>query len=224
MYVGTVGAAVTSIVYIIITIVLVLGFESNVEFDKQLLFAVLGAVSGILTTNMLRVQGVTLAKNQKKSQEVIAEYNKVRNKTRSTRSLRTITFHMVTAFLTDIISKGATVAMSTMFVMYIYMDGSGDFAMIGLAAANVLMFLSFGLIALAKFYDMYIEQHIPILEERTVRLKEQLAKQQQQLLLNSSEEAKLLKSSPEETPAGDEKTESLDTQNLDQVGSIPLEV
>jgi hypothetical protein len=67
--------------------------------------------------------------------------------------------------------KGVTIAVSTWFVLYIFIEGSGNWSLIGLAIANILMFAGFGLVGLATVYDKYLEEHIPVIKERIEQLK-----------------------------------------------------
>lgn len=175
LYTGSIGAIISAVAYIIITVVLVLGFETQMEMDKQILFSIIGAVDGLLITLMLRSQGIALAKNEDESKKVMAEYYQVINKTKKSKKLHTITYYYIKDFIIDIFVKAGVIALTTSLMLYIFMDGSGDFGLIGLAISNILMFACFGIIALSKFYSLYIEQHIPVIKERIIRIKDELA-------------------------------------------------
>ena len=175
LYTGSIGAIISAVAYIIITVVLVLGFETQMEMDKQILFSIIGAVDGLLITLMLRSQGIALAKNEDESKKVMAEYYQVVNKTKKSKKLHTITYYYIKDFIIDIFVKAGVIALTTSLMLYIFMDGSGDFGLIGLAISNILMFACFGIIALSKFYSLYLEQHIPVIKERIIRIKDELA-------------------------------------------------
>lgn len=175
LYTGSIGASISALAYIIITVVLVLGFETQMEMDKQILFSIIGAVDGLLITLMLRSQGIALAKNEEESKKVMAEYYQAINKTKKSKKLHTITYYYVKDFIIDIFTKAGIIALTTSLMLYIFMDGSGDYGLIGLAVSNILMFACFGIIALSKFYSLYIEQHIPVIKERIIRIKDELA-------------------------------------------------
>ena len=175
LYTGSIGAIISAVAYIIITVVLVLGFETQMEMDKQILFSIIGAVDGLLITLLLRSQGIALAKNEDESKKVMAEYYQAINKTKKSKKLHTITYYYVKDFIIDIFTKAGIIALTTSLMLYIFMDGSGDYGLIGLAISNILMFACFGIIALSKFYSLYIEQHIPVIKERIIRIKDELA-------------------------------------------------
>lgn len=171
IYTGTIGAIISAIAYIVVTVVLILGFEQSMELEKQILFSIIGAVDGVLITLMLRNQGIALAKNEDESKRIMKAYYEQLNKTKKAKQLHTITYHYTIALIFDIIIKGLFVALTTYMILYIYMDGNGDFALLGLAFANIIMFVCFGIIALSKFYDLYKDEHLPVIIELTNKLK-----------------------------------------------------
>ena len=185
LYTGSIGAIISAVAYIIITVVLVLGFETQMEMDKQILFSVIGAVDGLLITLMLRSQGIALAKNEDESKKIMAEYYQVINKTKKSKKLHTINYYYIKDFIIDIFTKAGIIALTTSLMLYIFMDGSGDYGLIGLAISNILMFACFGIIALSKFYSLYIEQHIPVIKERIIRIKDELASVQAKEKVNA---------------------------------------
>ena len=173
LYVGTIGAGISALAYIIITIVLVMGFKTNMDMNQQLLFSIIGAVDGLLITNLLRSQGVALASNEDENKKVMNEYRLLVNKNKKTKNLKQINYFFIRNFITDIFTKAGIIALTSYSMLYIFMNGSGDFGLIGLAISNVMMFISFGFIALSKFYDLYNQQHIPVIKELIERLKDQ---------------------------------------------------
>lgn len=185
LYTGSIGAIISAVAYIIITVVLVMGFETQMEMDKQILFSIIGAVDGLLITLLLRSQGIALAKNEDESKKVMAEYYQAINKTKKSKKLHTITYYYVKDFIIDIFTKAGIIALTTSLMLYIFMDGSGDYGLIGLAISNILMFACFGIIALSKFYSLYLEQHIPVIKERIIRIKDELASVQAKEKLNA---------------------------------------
>ena len=155
------------------------------EKDKQILFSVICAVDGLLITLMLRSQGIALAKNEDESKKVMAEYYQTINKTKKSKKLHTINYYYIKDFIIDIFTKAGIIALTTSLMLYIFMDGSGDYGLIGLAISNILMFACFGIIALSKFYSLYIEQHIPVIKERIIRIKDELASVQAKEKVNA---------------------------------------
>lgn len=168
--VSIIGAIVTSIAYIIFMAILVMGIEVKMHQDQLLLVSIVGAVSGLGITWMLKGQGVVWASKEPESIKVMQEYRRVNNKMSKNKKLHTIRFHLISSGIIDIFTKLLTVGASTYLAIMIFMEGNGDFSLIGLAIVNVLMFLSFGILALSKSYSYYINEHIPAIVEKTQRL------------------------------------------------------
>ena len=170
LYAGFAAAVISVLAYMVITVVMIVGFESDLEAQNQILFAVLGACVGLVITFSLRGQGIAFAKREQESQDVMKEYHAALNKRKKEKELKDITHYVFWATIKDIIIKGITVGVSTYYVLYIFMQGNGDWSLIGLALSNLLMFSGFGLVALSKTYDKYIEEHIPVIRERTKKI------------------------------------------------------
>lgn len=169
-YTGIIGAIISSVAYIVVTAVLVMGFSSRLESAQQLLFSVLGAVVGLMITISLRSQGVVFAKEKPDNKAVMKEYRAKLNKTKKIKKLRTITSYIVFHTIKDIFIKGITVAGSTFLLLYIFIEGNGDYSLFLLALSNILMFISFGLVAMTKAYDRYNEEHISAVKEIIIKL------------------------------------------------------
>ena len=206
VYVGSLGALISAIAYIVITVVLIMGFETKMEMEQQLLISVLGAVTGLSITWMLRGQGIALAENEPESKEIMDEYRRVLNKTKNIKKLRTIHYHVTVNMIKDVFMKAVTIGVSTYFALYIFMEGSGDFGLLGLAITNLLLFISFGILSLAKAYTFYRTEHLAAIKERTIQIKKQH---------QIAEEAKKI---PKLTP-----WQEMERRLKDQVGSVPLE-
>ena len=172
LYIGFIGAGISAIAYLIITIVMIKGVSTDISLENQILFSVLGAVVGLLISFLLRNQGIVYAKQNEEAQKVMREYRNELYKTKSYKKLRTISYYIFWATIRDIFIKGLTIALSTWFVLYIFIEGSGEWGLLGLAIANILMFVGFGLVGLATIYDKYLEEHIPIIKEKISKLKE----------------------------------------------------
>jgi hypothetical protein len=138
--------------------------------QNQLLFAVLGACTGLIITFSLRGQGIAFAKREDESVEVMKAYHEALNKSKKEKQLKDISHYLFWSTIKDIVVKGISVGVSTYFILYIFMQGNGDWSLIGLALANLFMFSGFGLVALSKTYDKYIEEHIPVIRERTKKI------------------------------------------------------
>ena len=171
IYTGIAGAIISAIAYIVITYTLIVGFETAVAIEKQILFAILGSAVGLMITFFLKNQGITFAEKEKDSIETMSQYHKLINKTKKQKKLHTIKHFMIISTIKDIFFKGLTVAGSTFMIMYIFMEGNGDWSLFRLAISNIFMFSGFGLVALSKAYDHYIDQHIPVIKELIKRMK-----------------------------------------------------
>ena len=69
--------------------------------------------------------------------------------------------YWITSAIKDIVVKCATLALTSIGMIYIMIEGSGDYSLLFLAAVNLLMFAGFGLISLCKAYDFYNEEYVP---------------------------------------------------------------
>ena len=169
-YTGIWGSIISGTAYIVATLVIVWGFETKLEMEKQILFSVLGAFTGLMITFFLRGQGVSFAKREETSQKVMKEYYEKMNKKKTIKQLHTIKHYLIVQTIFDVFFKGVSVALSTYFLLYIFMEGNGDMSLVFLAVANILMFACFGLVALSKAYDKYLDEHIPAIREIITKL------------------------------------------------------
>jgi hypothetical protein len=170
LYTGFASAVISSIAYIIITFVMVNGFTSDLELKNQITFAIIGAVVGISITISLILQGIAFAKKVPFADKIMDTYYKLVNKTKKEKELHTIDHYIRKAIIQTVIVRGITVALSTFFVLYIFIEGNGNWGLLGLAFANIFMFIGFGLVGLSNAYDFYLKQHIPVIKERIERM------------------------------------------------------
>lgn len=171
LWVGTIGATITSIAYLATIIVLIIGLESQLSKDQMLLVSILGGAAGLSITFMLRGQGIAFAKSEPGSKEIMQAYYKALNKIKKPRNLHTIKWHMVTQTIKDIVVKASSIVATTYFSIYIIIEGSGDAGLIGIAASSLLMFVCFGVLAMAKAYDYYLEEHLEAVKQITETLE-----------------------------------------------------
>ena len=171
-YTAIFGSIISAIAYLMITYVIVVGFESAVDQQKQILFAILGSSIGLIITFLLRTQGITFAQKEDESVKTMQEYHELLNEKKSIKEMHLIGHFMKIQTIKDIFSKGISIAGSTFLIMYIFMEGNGDFSLFVLAGSNIMMFTGFGLIALSKAYDKYIDEHIPVIKAIIKKLKE----------------------------------------------------
>lgn len=162
VYVGVIGAALASVMYIVSSIVLVMGFQAK-TFAQAIVFAVISAVLGLVIMFFLRYQGISFAKALPENQKVREEYD---NKGKELTRFHTLKYFWIKNTLIDVIVKGITVALTTAGIIYIVIEGSQDYKLILLAIANLILFACFGLIALSNAYDFYNEQWVPYMKQQ----------------------------------------------------------
>ena len=172
LYSGFIGAGISAVSYLIATFVMIRGVSSDLNFQNQMLFSALGAIVGILISTLLRSQGILYAKQNPEVKEIMVNYTTEKNKALKSDKLHMIGWYMFWALVRDIFIKGISVAVSTFLIVYIFVEGSGDWALLWLAISNIGLFSGFGLVSLSKMYENYIEKHLPAVIQRTIRLKE----------------------------------------------------
>ena len=173
IYVGFAAATISSFAYIIITVVMVKGFETDLELANQITFAIIGAIVGVSITISLIMQGIAFAKRDEQAQKIMTAYYKALNKTKKAKELHTIDHYIKWAIIKTVLFRGLSVAITTFFILYIFIEGNGNWSLLGLAIANIFMFIGFGLVGLSSAYDFYLKQHIFVIEELTEKLIEE---------------------------------------------------
>lgn len=159
-YVGFIGAVLSGIMYLVVTVVLIMGFQTK-SFVQSLVFAIVGAVLGMIIFFFLRYQGISFAKALPENQKVLEQYNTKTPKTK----YHSLKYFWIKTTIADIVTKGCTVALSTAGIIYIVIEGSQDYKLLLLALANLILFTCLGFIALSNAYDYYNEQYVPYMKE-----------------------------------------------------------
>lgn len=161
-YVGFIGAVITSIGYIILVVVLIFGFKVEKILDTTV-FAVVNAGVGFIIMQFLKYQGVTFAELLPENKEILTKYRSTKTKDKKNHSL---TYFWVTSVIKDVLVKCLTVAGTSIGLIYIVIEGSNDLSLIWLSIVNLLMFISFGLLALVKAYKYFNNTYIEYVKER----------------------------------------------------------
>lgn len=161
-YVGTIGAGIMTVCYIITVLILVFGFQVQTHHLKQsIIFAVVNGVVGFIIMQLLKIQGIDFARSENK--DLIDKYNKIvllkceNDKKKKTHSIK---FYWVTSVIKDFILKGLSVVLGSFALIYIVIEGSQDYSLLLLAVVNLLMFICFGLLSLVNSYDWYNGNHV----------------------------------------------------------------
>lgn len=157
-YVGSIGAGLTSIAYIIVMLVLIQGISFQSDMKEKILYTIINAIVGFMITIFLRMQGIQFARDKHKDL-----LDKVYGSNLKKVKLHSIKWYWLTSIIKDIFSKVITIGATTFGIIYICIQGSKDYTLILLAIVNLLMFLSFGVIALNKGYEFYDTEYVAYL-------------------------------------------------------------
>ena len=128
-YIGIIGASLMSVAYIICVFVLINGFKAEALLQTTI-FACVNAVVGFVIMQFLKLQGVSFAENLPENQEVLQKYYRKKFKNKK---LHSIKYFWATTVVKDAIIKCATLAITTIGVIYIVIQGSNDYNLLLLA-------------------------------------------------------------------------------------------
>lgn len=160
-YVGVIGASLMSIMYIVVVVILIVGFKAQ-SLQNTLIFAIVNALVGLIIMQFLKVQGVSFAKNLPENADILKKYYSCHTKDKK---LHSIKYYWITSLIKDIILKGLSVILTTTGLIYIVIVGSNDYILLLLAVVNLVLFISFGLLALNSAYEFFNNRHIPYIQD-----------------------------------------------------------
>lgn len=166
-YVGSIGAGLMCIAYIIVVFVLIYGFKATIIFNT-LLFAAVNAIIGFCVMQFLKVQGVSFAKLIPENDKIIKEYYSTKTKDKKPHSMQ---FYWTTSVIKDIFTKCLSVAITSAGLIYIVIQGSNDWNLLLLAIVNLIMFICFGFLALVNAYEFFNNKFVPYMEEKISETK-----------------------------------------------------
>ena len=146
LYVGLIGAIITSIAYIILVLVLIKGFQYQ-QTSQTIVFALANAAVGMIIASFLKYQGVSFAKELPENQEVVKKYYASKTKNKKNHSLQ---YFWIVTTVKDIIFKGLTVTASTLGLIYIVIVGSNDWGLL-------MMAISFGIMQMRETEKRWTE-------------------------------------------------------------------
>lgn len=167
-YIGLIGAIVMGLVYFLIVVVMIVGFQVQ-QTQTTLIFAVVNAIVGILIMQMLKVQGISFAKSKPENKQLINDYYQKETKDKKYVSINR---YWVTTVIKDILIKGLSLAVTTAGLIHIIIQGSQDYNLLLMAIANLLMFTCFGLLALNSAYEFYNTRHVPYMQHQLKIMEE----------------------------------------------------
>jgi len=161
-YVGTVGAVLTVIAYIILVVVLIFGFKAQ-SITQTIVFAIANGVAGVVIMQFLKIQGISFAKSIEANKDILTEYYNTQTKDKKSKSIK---YYWITSVIKDVAVKAISIIVLTTCVIYIVIEGSQNYLLLAMALVNILMFLCFGLLSLTSAYDFFNNEHIPYIKER----------------------------------------------------------
>ena len=163
MYIGTLGAILTTIAYIVVVMILIVGFKVK-SIPQSLIFASVNAVIGLVIMQFLKLQGVDFAKSLDCNKKVLKDWTEFRQRTK-VKKLHSIKYFWITSVIKDVVVKAFAVVVTSGGLIYIVIEGSNDYSLLLLALVNLIMFACFGFMALCKGYEQYNTEHIPYLKQ-----------------------------------------------------------
>lgn len=170
-YVGIILTVLSGIAYLLIVSIMVYGFEAAYNKTALIGFLILGAITGVLINLSLRIQGIDFAKLTSEAKNTMKELTDLKGKSKEVKLAPMWQMFLVT-IIKDIIIKGGTIGLSLYFVIDISYKGLQESKYFYLAWANLLLYLGLGLLSMNKSYDFYIENQIPLMKQKIMKLKE----------------------------------------------------
>ena len=177
-YVGVIGAILMSIMYMIMVVILIIGFKAQ-SIQNTIVFAVINAIVGLMIMQFLKIQGISFAKNLPENIEIIKQYYNTKTKDKKIQSIK---YYWTSSLIKDFISKGLSIAFTTAGIIYIVIVGSNDYTLLLLALVNLILFICFGLLALNNAYEFYNNKHVPYMQEM---IKNKITKKEIEICLKS---------------------------------------
>lgn len=177
LYVGTIGAVLMAIAYIAIVLIMIFGFQAATSLSQTLIFAGVNAIIGLVIMQLLKIQGIDLAKSLDTNKPILDQYYNTKTKDKKNHSLK---YFWLTTITKDVVVKALSIAVTTVGMIYIVIQGTGNTSLLLLALVNLIMFSCFGLLSLVKAYDFFNEEYIPFVQEKINEADEERIKQAQE--------------------------------------------
>ncbi len=159
-YVGAIGASFMVVAYIITVFILINGFSAHRLFQTTI-FAFVNALVGFIIMQFLKIQGISFAENIPENKKVIEQYYLTKTKDKKPHSIK---YYWLVSVIKDIFTKVLTLAITTIGMIYIVIEGSNDWNMLSIALVNLIMFICFGFLSLNRAYNFYNNEHIPYMK------------------------------------------------------------
>lgn len=173
LWMGTIVSVIMAIAYIIVVFVLIEGFKVDTILNTTI-FSIVTAIIGFCIMQMLKIQGQSFAANIDGNKKIYNQYVRSETKDKKAHSMK---YYWIKSCIIDIITKCLTLALTSIGMVYIMIEGSKDYNLLLLAGVNLLMFAGFGLIGLTNSYDFYNDSYVPYMLEQIKAREEQESNQ-----------------------------------------------
>ena len=151
-----------SIAYIVLIVVMIMGFKEEKTLNTTI-FAIVSAGVGFLVLQCLKIQGQSFAELIPENKALLELYYGTTTKDKKAHSML---YYWVKTVIIDFISKAGTVALTSIGLIYLIIEGSKDYMLILLGIVNLLMFISFGFLGLVKTYKYFNRTYIKFIKEK----------------------------------------------------------
>lgn len=163
LFIGFVLAGISAIAYLILLYIIITGFEIVIASHELLIFLILGAIAGLMISLSLRIQGISLAKNE--NNDLYERLHLLTGKDLETKLFPMWAFHLIN-IVKDILVKGVSMVVTLYFSITIIIKGLGDFKYFWLGIVNILLYFGFGFLALVKAYEHTLANEIPLVRQK----------------------------------------------------------
>lgn len=134
-------------------------------------YSVLSAIVTIIAKSLFDEQGIREASKLPENKAVSDHYKKLLNKRIvKEKKLKTIGKIMLKRRINDILFKGIGLAVSMSGMLYIAIDGSGQWGLIAPTLGTICLTIALGMKGYVDSYDEYCNDHIPALKEKIDRM------------------------------------------------------
>lgn len=187
-YIGTIGAVITSIAYIVLVVIMIFGFKAQ-SITQTLIFAVANGVAGVIVMQFLKIQGISFAKTLPENAGLLKEYYSTKTKDKENHSIK---YFWITSIIKDVAIKAVSIVAFTASVIYVVIEGSQNYLLLAMAVVNILMFFCFGMLSLTSAYDFFNEDYIPYIKERLEEINKVKERESEEAAAKRQEEIFLL--------------------------------
>ena len=169
---GLISSIISAVAYILIAIVMSVGFKADASIESTLAFAIITAFIGVLISNFLRLQGASFAKAEPQVKEVWEQYYRRKS---PKRKFKSPTLFWVKSVVFDIVFRSFIILIITGGTIYIFIEASGDAMRILMVFFNLTLFAGFGMMSLTKAYDFTRGEHVAWMQHKIDKAEQENA-------------------------------------------------